>query len=176
MLHNKGTTILSEINDFFTTSEKAMDTIFRTICSLKLSGVRFLGKEKPNNIHKNTDKLLLLLLFPMFRIKSGYDYKTASLFAIMSCGKDVFYRLLNNSSINWRNLHYTLSKKLIKQTQTKAEQTNAPRCLIIDDTDLPKTGRFMELIGKIYTHVSHRSILAFKGLFMAYHDGKSLFA
>ena len=52
MLHNKGTTILSEINDFFTTSEKAMDTIFRTICSLKLSGVRFLGSGDWPNLKK----------------------------------------------------------------------------------------------------------------------------
>ena len=49
------------------------------------------------------------------------------------------------------------------------------RCLIADDTDFPKTGRKMEFIGRIYSHVTHSSILAFKGLFMGYHDGKSFF-
>jgi len=88
------------------------------------------------------------------------------LYAIVSCGKDVFYRLLNNPNINWRKLHYSISKKLIKQSVTKTEQHNNPCCLIIDDTDLTKTGRFIELIGKIYTHVSHRGILAFKGGFL----------
>jgi hypothetical protein len=176
MLRSKDTTILSEINAFFTSDQKAIETVFDTVRSLKLFKIQFFIKEKHNNIYKNTDKLLLMLLFPMFKVKSGYDYKTSALYCIITCGKDVFYRLLNNSEINWRKLQYTISKKLIKQCATKAEPTNAPRCLIIDDTDLPKTGRFIELIGKIYTHVSHRSILAFKGLFMAYHDGKSLFA
>jgi len=176
MLRSKDTTILSEINDFFTSSEKAIETVFSILRSLKLSEAKFLSKEKHNNSYKNTDKLLILLLFPLFKIKSGYDYKTSSLYPIISCGKDVFYRLLNNPTINWRKFHYVISKKLIKQVATKTEQNSTPRCLIIDDTDLPKTGRFIELIGKIYTHVSHRSILAFKGLFVAYHDGKSLFA
>ena len=176
MLPSKDTTILSEINNFFTSSEKAIETVFSTLRSLKLSESQFFIKEKPNNTYKNTDKLLLLLLFPLFKIKSGYDYQTSAIYSVVSCGKDVFYRLLNNTNINWRKLHYVISKKLIKQVATKTEPADTPSCLIIDDTDLPKTGRFIELIGKIYTHVSHRSILAFKGLFMAYHDGKSLFA
>lgn len=176
MLQSKDTTRLSEINAFFASSEKAIEKIFSLTRSLKLSDSHFSIKEKPNNAYKNIDKLLLLLLFPLFKIKSGYDYKNAALYAIVSCGKDVFYRLLNNPNINWRKLHYSISQKLIKQSASKTDQHNNPCCLIIDDTDLPKTGRFIELIGKIYTHVSHRSILAFKGLFMAYHDGKSLFA
>lgn len=176
MLPSKDTTILSEINNFFTSSEKAIETVFSTLGSLKLSESQFFIKEKPNNTYKDTDKLLLMLLFPLFKIKSGYEYKTSVLYSIVLCGKDVFYRLLNNPNINWRKLHYSISKKLIKQTASKTEPRDTPSCLIIDDTDLPKTGRCIELIGKIYTHVSHRSILAFKGLFMAYHDGKSLFA
>jgi hypothetical protein len=48
--------------------------------------------------------------------------------------------------------------------------------LIIDDTDLPKTGRYIELIGKIFSHVTHTANLGFKGLFMGFHDGKSFFS
>jgi hypothetical protein len=179
MLLDKDTTILSEINDFFTSSEKAIHTVFRITRSLKLSDTKFFIKES-NNSYKNTDKLLLLLLFPLFKIKNAYEYGQSPLYAILSCGKDVFYRLLNNEHLNWRSLHYTVSKKLLQQLESKSELSlvsdKPPRCLIVDDTDLPKTGRFIELIGRIYSHVSHSSILAFKGLFMAYHDGKSLFA
>jgi len=55
------------------------------------------------------------------------------------------------------------------------DNTN-PRCLIVDDTDLPKTGRQIELIGKIFSHVTHTVNLGFKGLFIGYHDGKSFFS
>ncbi len=34
----------------------------------------------------------------------------------------------------------------------------------------------MELIGKIYSHVTHTFNLGFKGLFMGYHDGRSFFS
>lgn len=68
--------------------------------------------------------------------------------------------------------------QLIGKTSSKSNdiENKSPRCLIVDDSDLPKTGRRTELIGKVFSHVTHQSILAFKGLFMGYHDGKSFFA
>ena len=73
MLRSKDTTILSEINDFFTSSEKAIETVFNTLCSLKLSESQFFTKEKQNYVYKNMDNLLILLLFPLFKINSGCD-------------------------------------------------------------------------------------------------------
>lgn len=73
-------------------------------------------------------------------------------------------------------LAYSLNTQLIRKLQNKSElDASKPRCLIVDDTDLPKTGRRIELIGKIFSHVTHTSKLGFKGLFMGYHDGKSFF-
>lgn len=179
MLRHKDNTILSEINVFFTTNEKAMHTIFKVIGSLTLSGNRFLGRDAGNNTYRDRDKLALLLLFPFFGIKDAYHYGKSSLYGILSCGKDVFYRFLNDPDIDWRSLNHSVAKKLIKEAGDRAQAPtvgDAPRCLIVEDTDLPKTGRWIELIGRVYPHVSHRSLLGFKGLFMAYHDGKSLFA
>ena len=45
----------------------------------------------------------------------------------------------------------------------------------IDDTDLPKTGRKMEWIGYIFSHVSGSYMLGFKGLFLSFFDGSSFF-
>jgi len=73
MLLSKDTTILLEINDFFTSSEKAIETVFNTLRSLKLSESQFFIKEKQNNVYKKTNKLLILLLFPLFKINSGCD-------------------------------------------------------------------------------------------------------
>ena len=94
------------------------------------------------------------------------------------CGKDVFYRMLNDSSIDWRSISYRLNLKLLKTTAVNSEpqENKVNRCLIIDDTDLHKTGHHIEFLGRIFSHVSSTSILGFKGLLMAYHDGKSLFA
>ena len=84
---------------------------------------------------------------------------------------------MSDSLIDWRNLAYSLNMQLIRKVQKNSDLNNSnPRCLIIDDTDLPKTGRHIELIGKIYSHVTHTVNLGFKGLFMGYHDGKSFFS
>jgi hypothetical protein len=44
---------------------------------------------------------------------------------------------------------------------------------MVDDTDYPKRGIQTELIGKIYSHVTHSMMLGFKGLFIGITDGIS---
>jgi len=177
MLRHKDTIILSEINSFFTSSEKAMDTIFSFICSLTFSDKKFDFSQANNLKFSNLSKLVLLLLFPFFEIKTTWHYSDSALYRFLSCGKDVFYRLMNDSLIDWRNLSYSITMQLIRKVENHSDFNNSrPRCLIIDDTDLPKTGRKIELIGKIFSHVTHASNLGFKGLFMGYHDGKSFFS
>lgn len=177
MLQHKDTKILSEINSFFTSREKAMKTIFGFIRSLTFSDKKF-GFSSANNLKfSNHSKLVLLLLFPFFEIKTTWHYADSALYRFLSCGKDVFYRLMNDSSIDWRSLAYSINLQLIRKVHKNSELNNSnPRCLIIDDTDLPKTGRKIELIGRIFSHVTHTSKLGFKGLFMGYHDGKSFFS
>ncbi len=176
MLQHKDTIILSEINSFFTSSEKAMETIFGFIRSLTFSDTRY-GFPQANNLkYSNHSKFVLLLLFPFFEIKTSWHYAESALYRFLSCGKDIFYRLMNDASIDWRNLAYSLNTQLIRKVENSSEwDTSSPRCLIVDDTNLPKAGRRIELIGKIFSHVTHTTKLRFKGLFMGYHDGKSFF-
>ena len=135
-------------------------------------------ESKCNNKHKNINKLLLVVMFPFFEVKDSWHYGQSILFPAFRCGKDVFYRLLNDFSIPWRKISYKLTMQLIGKTTDKNKEGSDDllRCLIVDDTDLPKTGRCMELIGKVFSHVTQKSVLAFKGLFLGYHDGKSFFA
>ena len=178
MLPNKDTTILSEINDFFSTSEKAIVSIFRVLHSMRVSEKLFLKSDACNVWYRNVDKLTLLLLFPFFEIKDASHFGGSALYKIISCGKAVFYRMLNDSNMDWRSISYKLNLRLLKTTSANSEpqENKVARCLIIDDTDLHKTGRRIEHIGRIFNHVTKTSILSFKGLVMAFHDGKSLFA
>jgi hypothetical protein len=178
MLQNKSTSILSEVKDFFTTSEKAINTVLTVLSSLTLSEKHLGIDSKRNNKHKNINKLLLVVLFPFFEVKGIWLYSQSSLYPAFSCGKDVFYRLLNDFGIPWRKISYKLTMQLIDKATDKNKEGcgELHRCLIVDDTDLPKTGKRIELIGKVFSHVTQKSILAFKGLFLGYHDGKSFFA
>jgi hypothetical protein len=49
-----------------------------------------------------------------------------------------------------------------------------PRCLIVDDTVIPKVGRRIEFIGKVFDHVIQYWVLGFKLLVLAFWDGNSL--
>jgi hypothetical protein len=175
MLQNKYTTIVSEVKEFFTSSEKSINTILGILSSLTLSEKQLDFASKPNNEVKNITKLFLLLLFPFFKVQDVWHFQTSNLYPIFQHGKDMLYRFLNESSINWRKVSYRLTMQLIAKTKQNSTTKNRPSCLIIDDTDLPKTGKRIELIGKIFSHVSGRTILGFKGLFLGYFDGKSFF-
>ncbi|KAA6330773.1 hypothetical protein EZS27_020560 [termite gut metagenome] len=177
MLRNKDTRIISEIKDFFTTREKAIETIVQIVSSLTIRKNLFQIQEKSNTCYSSTTKLLLLLLFPFFEVKDSWHYRTSPLHKFVGCGKDVFYRMLNDFHLAWRTINYRLTLQLIKKTEQKSDTVNQGyRCLIVDDTDFPKTGRRIELIGRVFSHVTHTGILAFKGLFMGYHEGKSFYA
>ena len=66
------------------------------------------------------------------------------------------------------------SLKFIKLVAAQGgNNSGAPRCLIFDDSDLPKTGRYIEKISRIWDHVSRRFILGYKLLAMGYWDGAS---
>ncbi len=84
------------------------------------------------------------------------------------------YRLMNNSKMNWRKLLMSFAKQFVKIIQTKGEANKSVKCFIIDDTDLEKTGKTIEFIGRIFNHVLHRSVLGMKLLALCYWDGKSL--
>jgi hypothetical protein len=46
--------------------------------------------------------LELMVLFPFFAVKNGYNYARSVLGQMFSCQKDMFYRFLSNEDINWR--------------------------------------------------------------------------
>lgn len=176
MLRSKGKVNISELQGFFTSSEKVIAHLFRVISSLTIS--KNLFSDKSNSRYLGKNKLILLLLFPFFSIKNAYNYEGSALHRFMACGKDVFYRTINDSRQNWRKLLYQINRQLMrmivkKSVQKSIESKKTLRCLIVDDTDFPKTGHRIELIGRIYSHISHKAVLGFKGLFLGYHDGTS---
>lgn len=155
MLQHKDTTIVSEIKDFFTSSEKAVSVILDILSSLKFSDKHFGFSTACNLRFSSSLKLTLLLLFPFFQVSDPLAYGSSGVYKIIACGKDVFYRLLSNSVINWRQFGYSITGQLIKKTErSDDEPSENPRCLIIDDTDFPKTGKCLELIGKVFSHVT----------------------
>ena len=67
-------------------------------------------------------------------------------------------------NIDWRNIIWHIACHLIKAVTIRKDyqKSHLPAVLIVDDSDLPKTGLRMECIGKIFSHVFQRCILGYK--------------
>jgi len=134
-----------------------------------------IGEEKKENCKfTNVQVLNLLMLFPFFVVRNAYQYSGSSLSRLFSCEKDMFYRFMNDGNIKWRKLLYAMNLQLLRKINRSSEtQNDRPVCLIIDDTDAPKSGRKCELIGKVFSHIEHKTILGYKCLTLLYTDGLS---
>ena len=177
MLSDKGTNIFSEIGKFFKENDatSAMNAIIDMTKALRLSEKRLFSSESRCNCKLTQLQVLgLLMLFPCFMIRNAYNYGKSSLCGLFDCRKDVFYRFISNESYDWRKILATVSLQLWNKAQEqRTTDSTEPVCLMVDDTDYPKRGIQTELIGKIYSHVTHSMMLGFKGLFIGITDGIS---
>jgi len=175
MLHNKGITKLHELKGIFTQPEKAGDTLidigekyFTPKLRRKFDAVKKRG-------YYASDILLVLLYLPFLGVSSVRGLFKSGCSNLSDAQKDVYYRLKDNSEIDWRSFLYSFTKRFKRLSEQKGEPaTNVPRCLIVDDSDCPKRGKKIEYIGKIYNHVLHKWVLGFKLLTLGYWDGKSM--
>ena len=105
-----------------------------------------IGTEKKENCKfTNVQVLNLLVLFPFFVVRNAYRYSGSSLSRLFCCEKDMFYRFMNDGNIKWRKLLYAMNLQLLRKTSRSTEaEHDKPVCLIIDDTDAPKSGRKSE--------------------------------
>lgn len=171
----KDNRIISEISSFFdkNDSNKAINSIMRVLSFIPFRSSSIGFVKRPNCKLDSVQVLMLLILFPFFRVRNIFQYTNSALSTVFSCQKDMFYRLMEQDDIDWRKILYSVNLHLYRQIRVRSDSKASTECLIIDDTDLPKTGFKSEMIGRIYSHVLHKSILGYKGLFMCHTDGKT---
>ena len=130
--------------------------IFKTI---KLSGIPV------------WDLLKLLFVLPFTNtpnINSLYNTKMAP---DTKGEKDVYYRLLGNQKINWRNILLLFVKRYLKLDDKFTNPNNSNKCLIFDDTEIPKRGKHIEGVSKIHSHVTKSFVFGYKLLVAGYWNG-----
>lgn len=173
----KDKNIFSEIGSFFGKSDenKAIQCILSVVRNLKVKEKQFGICKNENCKYTVMQVFQLILLFPFFSIKNAFHFSDSGLGHLFSAEKYIFYRFLSNDNIKWRNILYVLNLQLITKLaiRSDSQKSKDPVCLVADDSDHPKTGYCAELIGRIYSHVTHRSILGYKGLYLMRTDGKT---
>ena len=175
---NKDRQIISELRNFFTESGCGLGVqrIMSVLETINITERQMAFEKKPNCKFTCSQVIQMLILFPFFSVKNAASYCGCSLQRLFDCRKDMFYRVLSNDRIDWRHIVRFVNKKLIAgiSIRTDAKNSGQPVCMIIDDTDMPKTGHKGEMLGRVFSHVDNRgSILGHKGLFLCRTDGRT---
>jgi len=177
MLHIKGIKNLDEIKPLFAVEAKGAETILDVCERFFISKVtRRLDSLKKQGFYPS-DVLRVLLYLPFLGVATIRGLYKSGCAHISEADKDVYYRLKNNSSVDWRSLLLAFSKrfrKLAEQEGSCDDENQTSKCFIVDDTTYTKTGMKLEFIGKVHDHVYKRWVLGFKSLALAYWDGKSI--
>ena len=175
---NKVTKVFSEIASFFDKSDKnsAFSTISHMLKNVKFNS-RPLGfaKPKPNCLYPAMCIFQLLLMFPCFSVANPANYVGSPLFKLVSCHKDVFYDFLNNGKTKWRKIMYYINCQLWTKISVRSDfkKRTLPTVLIFDDTDIIKASSAIEMVSRIFSHVTNSKHWGYKGLFCCLSDGIS---
>lgn len=174
---HKITPFLSDIKTFFKNSDMtaAMQNISNVLARVRMTEGGTLGvASKRNCVYRLLTVFQCLLLFPCFGIRNAWrNQKYGTLEPLITAKKDVFYRFMENPAVDWRKALWSISVQLWRQIRLRADHKTEDVCLILDDTDHEKTGRTIEKIGRVHSHLAHKAVLGFKCLCMAVTDGVS---
>jgi hypothetical protein len=164
---------LGELAQVLCNNEKTTEGVLSFFERFKISGLI-----KPFELAKSKGfrlkgLIVTLCLYRLHGLSIWAMQKTKCSFLSMA-DDNTFYRLLNNPRIDWRKLLMGFAKEFINIVSEKGDNQGSMKCFVIDDTDIEKTGKTFEFIGRIFNHVTQQYILGFKVLALCYWDGKSL--
>lgn len=88
-------------------------------------------------------------------------------------GKDTVYRFLNSPRHNWRRFLLLLSSSAI-QRMTRLTSDDRADVLIVDDSLFSRNrSKKVELLARVFDHVSHKFVRGFRMLTLGWSDGNS---
>jgi len=166
---------LNELERILTDKEKTNQVLLAFYKQFKVS--RLL---KPFDLIKSKGFLISTLIFILcvcrLRGFNVWTMQRSGYFGIFKGDENTLYRLLNNPLMDWRKLLMSFAKQFSIISKTHGDFNSHVKAFVLDDTDLIKTGKTIEFIGRIFSHVTHSYPLGFKMLTLGFWDGKSLIA
>jgi len=166
---------LAELEHVLTDKEKTSRGLLAFCTQFKVAQLF-----KPFDLVKSkgirVSQLIFILCMGRLSGLSVWEMKKAGYHGFFTGDENAIYRLMNNPLMNWRKLLMGFAKQFKAITEANGELTACVKAFILDDSDIIKTGKTFEFIGRIFNHVSHTYPLGFKILPLGYWDGKSLIA
>lgn len=174
MLQNKDINKISELENGFTPRWLEPDFILSSLKCFSFSALCQCLNPLKQRGYSFESIFSCLICLPFLGLKTVHSFTGSILSSHIEARKDTFYRLKNNPEICWRKILWLFSSKFIKLADENGlKDTHAVKCLVFDDSTLPKSGRYIEKTSRVWDHVLNRCILGYKLLVMGYWDGVS---
>lgn len=174
MLRHKDTLSISEIKARFNAQAYLSESFLGWLSFFKFKSVY-----SPLDVLKTKGYplgtlLSVLIILPFINKDSVHALLRSGMKDLSPSAKDSYYRLKNMETIAWEKLLGKFVKRFLFLVAKKTKPVkNGIRYLILDDTLLPKCGKVMEGVGRLWNHVTHRSELGYRLLQLGLYDGKS---
>lgn len=171
MLHNKDIAKTQEIKTLFTDSWIKSEFFREQLNLFKFSKTSKIFQTVKKSGVPFWDVLRLLLIMPFTNNKNIHSIFTQKMSPPTTGQKDVYYRSLANQKMDWRNLLLLFVKRYLYHETKFTQATDNIKCLIFDDTEIGKTGKTIEGISKIHSHVTKQFLFGYKLLVAGYWNG-----
>ena len=152
-------------------SEKNLTTLFQIF---KVLGIAKLLRQAGINKHSGITafEAFQTLILLVFQGKTLYQFLHSKR-KDQIASKNTYYRFLNDSTFNWRRFLLSLVSKM---TVDFSKLTNSKRVkvLILDDSIITRNrSKSVELMARVYDHVTHKYQKGFTMLTLGWSDGYS---
>ena len=152
-------------------NDKLKNPIYQTLQLLNMKTIL----SKSNFSKKEGVAVHMVVLHFVYMLVMSKKISTFKKQSNDSFGKDVYYRLLANSSYNWRSL-LTLSSLKILSLLHKIQDSKAIKVFILDDTVEGKVGKNVEgSCDSLYSNKEKRKIRGINVVSLNFSDGFSNF-
>lgn len=163
---------LNEMSKVLSVKVSVNDELMALLGQFRLSNLlRHLSLEKKTGVSAVT-LILALCLIRINGISIFRSYRR-QFFSLLDVGKNCFYRIMLRPTMNRRRLLIGVSCRFQAIVRKKGDSgCSLPKCFILDDTTLEKTGFAIEGVSRVFDHVCGHCVLGFKLLLLAFSDGK----
>jgi hypothetical protein len=163
-----------EIENYLKKDQLSLDIkIDRAFCSLKLKTWLCRCNIIKKDGYPASHLLFILFVLPLLRIKTVNSFCNKQWHQWSLAGKNTFYRFKHKAH-RWRTLLYQLFLEISRQTGIECNARQ--ECyFIVDDTAIPKRGKYIENVSYIYDHSLGRSVLGFCLVSLGLFTGSSYY-
>ena len=171
MLQNKDIAKIQEIKTLFKDSWIQPEFFSKHLELFKFSKTSKIFKDVKKSGIPFWDIMKLLFILPFANINNINSLFSNKIAPDTTGQKDVYYRTLANQKINWRNILLLFVKRYLQLDTKFSKSEDNVKCLIFDDTEIAKSGKTIEGVSKIHSHVTKRFIFGYKLLVAGYWNG-----